>query len=730
MGFKQLVKEPTRGKYLLDLVLTDVTDSAASTLAAVADHRCVLTKVQFKVPETSTHQREIWHFKDADWVRLASNIEHTNWDFLSSSAPSEGARLMTEKLLHIVDDNIPKRCVSIRKTTHPWLTQQGEDAVRRKYETWGSDRETEAARECSEILLDEHYDFVRKMKTELAEARPASKHWWSKVRELMNRKQRVSNIPALKDGSTWLLDAEAKANWFANCFESKNVMPGEEDNEYSEVGGAQAVLNCGMPTVEATEKALHSLDEDSALGPDLVPTRILKRCSHVLAPILHRLIVAILALGEWPALWMIHWVVPLFKRKSVYDAANYRGIHLTSQISKVVERVIASLFVPQLISSGAFGRNQFAYMPERGARDALAQLVLTWICLFWKKRKVAVYCSDVSGAFDKVNSRRLIQKLRARGVPDQILSVIDSWLSDRKARVAVGGKFSRDMRISNMVYQGTVLGPPLWNAFYSDAAIAVNLYGFLEIIFADDLNCFKDFGLSVENTTLVQDMERCQKELHKWGRANQVTFDPSKESMHILALHGGKGSNFRLLGVPFDHALSMKDAVLEMVGEATWKMAAILRTGIFLTDGELVNLYKSQLISYLEYRTAAIYHACNTVLAPLDSFQERFLSELGISDADALCHFNLAPLRCRRDIAMLGLIHRCALGKGPEHFQAFFQASADRRRSTRSTCSRHGRQIVDIRNHNFLEIERRSAVGLIWIYNRLPEDIVSKVSVK
>jgi hypothetical protein len=62
--------------------------------------------------------------------------------------------------------------------------------------------------------------------------------------------------------------------------------------------------------------------------------------------------------------------------KSVYDQRNYRGIHLTSQISKVAERVIAALFVPQLICSGAVGRNQFAYMPERGARDALAQLVL------------------------------------------------------------------------------------------------------------------------------------------------------------------------------------------------------------------------------------------------------------------------------------------------------------------------------------------------------------------
>ena len=475
---------------------------------------------------------------------------------------------------------------------------------------------------------------------------------------------------------------------------------------------------------------MKALDEDSALGPDLLPTRILKQCAHALAPILHTLIIAILTFGEWPTLWTIHWVVPLFKRKSVYDPGNYRGIHLTSQISKVVERVIASLFVPQLILTGAFGRNQFAYMPERGARDALAQLVLTWISLFGNKRKIAFYCSDVSGAFDKVNSRRLLRKLRARGVPTEILLFIQSWLYERKARVAVGGQFSRDMNICNMVYQGTVLGPPLWNVYYADAALAVNLIGFLEIVFADDLNCFKDFGLTVANETLHAEMHQCQYELHKWGKANQVTFDPAKESKHILALTGGEGHNFRLLGVPFDHALSMRDAVVELVSEAGWKMGAILRSGRFFTDAELVNLYKSQLLSYLEYRTAAIYHACENILAPLDKFQTRFLRELGISLEDALVHFNLAPLSCRRDMAMLGVLHRAALGKGPEHFKKFFTLSTAEHHCTRSGQGRHSRQLMDIRNEHFLEIERRSALGLIWVYNRLPPEIARHNTVK
>ena len=160
LGMRQIVREPTHGKYLLDLVLTDVPDCTARPCAAVADHKGVLTQVTFKIPETATHQREVWHFGDADWERIASNIEETSWEFLSETFPSEGATRFTEELLRIAEENIPKRSTSIRKTTHPWLTERGEEAVRRKHAAQGTEQEAVAARECSEILLEEHYDFV------------------------------------------------------------------------------------------------------------------------------------------------------------------------------------------------------------------------------------------------------------------------------------------------------------------------------------------------------------------------------------------------------------------------------------------------------------------------------------------------------------------------------------------------------------------------------------------
>ena len=59
-------------------------------------------------------------------------------------------------------------------------------------------------------------------------------------------------------------------------------------------------------------------------------------------------------------------------------ATNYRGIHLTAQLSKVVERMIKRLFEPYLERTIGFGPNQFAYRAKRGARDAIALLMMEW----------------------------------------------------------------------------------------------------------------------------------------------------------------------------------------------------------------------------------------------------------------------------------------------------------------------------------------------------------------
>ena len=73
----------------------------------------------------------------------------------------------------------------------------------------------------------------------------------------------------------------------------------------------------------------------------------------------------------------------------------------------------------------------------------------------------------------------------------------------------MGSNFFRDMKIHNMIYQGNVFGPTLWNIFFADAAMAVKVHGFPEIFFADDLNCYKAFGLFIGTLQLHAQMRQC-----------------------------------------------------------------------------------------------------------------------------------------------------------------------------------------------------------------------------
>eukprot|EP00973_Karenia_brevis_P009624 1297731-Karenia_brevis.AAC.1 len=64
---------------------------------------------------------------------------------------------------------------------------------------------------------------------------------------------------------------------------------------------------------------------------------------------------------------------------------------------------------------GLCGDNQFAYLPGRGCRDALLFMALSWLSAWARGHKILLYCSDVSGAFDRVSASRLLWELRLAG---------------------------------------------------------------------------------------------------------------------------------------------------------------------------------------------------------------------------------------------------------------------------------------------------------------------------
>ena len=74
---------------------------------------------------------------------------------------------------------------------------------------------------------------------------------------------------------------------------------------------------------------------------------------------------------------------------------------------------------------------------------------------------------DLSSAFDVVNINLLLKRMRIAGLPDDVIRLVEIWLSGRKYYVTVNGTHSF-IRLSDLgMVQGSILGPFLYALFVS-----------------------------------------------------------------------------------------------------------------------------------------------------------------------------------------------------------------------------------------------------------------------
>ena len=73
-GLIQMVKEPTRNDYLLDLVLTDVPSCSIKILPYIADHKGVMAILPLPEILEFSIEREVWILAKASWKVLKKDL--------------------------------------------------------------------------------------------------------------------------------------------------------------------------------------------------------------------------------------------------------------------------------------------------------------------------------------------------------------------------------------------------------------------------------------------------------------------------------------------------------------------------------------------------------------------------------------------------------------------------------------------------------------------------------
>ena len=94
----QLVREPTRENYLLDLAYTDIQKSSAKVLPLLADHKGVLITLPLIVILEKTVKREVWDLPKSDWKNLKKELHNYDWQPLKHDSAEDALTLFLEVL--------------------------------------------------------------------------------------------------------------------------------------------------------------------------------------------------------------------------------------------------------------------------------------------------------------------------------------------------------------------------------------------------------------------------------------------------------------------------------------------------------------------------------------------------------------------------------------------------------------------------------------------------------
>jgi ribonuclease HI/exonuclease III len=650
LALNSLLKRGTKtwhgGDYetTIDLVLAseELTDTILKCTAHKtehgSDHRMIETV--FDITVSIPKQQERLLLKNAPWKEINARITRT-----LCNSPTDGTvQQKTDRLMAAVLEAVHALTPKARPSPYTkrwWTTDLTQ--LRRIYTYWRNraraERRTGQPRtelqDMAKGAAKQYHDAIRQQKR---------KHWdefladndniWKAARYLKSGNEAAfGKVPQLvRADGTITADYKEQAEELLTQFFPP--LPSSIDDEGSRP--QRAPITMPAITMEEVERQLFATKSWKAPGEDGLPAIVWKQIWPVVKHQVLTIFRESVESGKLPSQWRHAKIIPLKKpNKENYTIAKaWRPISLLATLGKVLESVVAERISHVVETYGLLPTNHFGARKQRSAEQALV-LLQEQIYTAWRgRRTVSLVSFDVKGAYNGVCKERLLQRMKARGIPVGLLRWIEAFCSERTATIQINGQASEMRSLPQAgLPQGSPLSPILFLFFNADLVQRrINSHGGA-IAFVDDFTAWVTGPTAQSNR---EGIEVIINDALDWEKRSGATFEADKTAIIHFTRKAYKSDTepftikgqsvqpkdyVKILGVTMDAKLRYKEHIARAASKGL-KSVMELRRLRGLSPSTARQLFTSTVAPTIDYASSVWMHAFkDRLIGPINRVQ-------------------------------------------------------------------------------------------------------------
>ena len=615
----------------------------------ISDHSLVYVCRKVSIPREKPKIVEIRQFKNFNTGNFQQDLRQAFGSVHLYNCTDPDAAWHTWKMLFlgVADHHAPLKTRKVKSEYNSWMTNEikslsyHRDFLKKKAIKHNSTRYHELYKDCRNNLNQ----LIKNTKAEYfkhkLENSKNCKDGWKTINELLNKKSKSTIINKIKTENVEVTGDKNIADEFNRYFSTigpklGDNFPSSEINPMSYVTPSSQVFNFRNITFEDIKNEISKIKNEKSAGLDKISNKLLLAAGETIVNSLTYIFNLSINTGIFPDDMKLAKVTPIYKSGDKTECGNYRPISVISAVAKVFEKLVYRQLSEFLDNYQLLSTNQSGFRTHHSTETTLLCSSNQYLVNMDRGLINGVLFLDLKKAFDTVDHKILIAKLKTYGVQGHALQWFISYLSGRKQVCKINNEISNTANITCGVPQGSNLGPLLFLVYINDLPNC--LTSTKASMFADDTNISCCGGSSVE---IEQKLNTDLENVHKWLISNKLTLNVEKTEYMIIGsrnrlnqIHSNpeivigeqtieRVARKEFLGVIVDEKLNWHEQVDTQCKKISKNIALLRRAKNYITTDALVTMYNAFVLPHFTYCSTVWQQGNVTHMDKLYKLQKR-----------------------------------------------------------------------------------------------------------